>query len=131
MTPRFRVWDGETMHEPPHDYTIDGQGRLQQIPASREGTSWHQDHEVMLFTGLADADGTEIWEGDVVGWGGKDSPQPNKRRGIVVFRSGSWMIERPDGIHVRLSRITDSSVINFSVRGNRHENPQLVDEVSA
>jgi len=62
MTPRFRVWNGSEMYYPPHAYLLTGDGKVVE----------HTDpidtqHEVMLSTGLTDAESTEIWEGDILG----------------------------------------------------------------
>jgi hypothetical protein len=61
MTPRFRVWNGSEMCYPPHAYLLTGDGKVVE----------HTDpidtqHEVMFSTGLTDAEGTEIWEADLV-----------------------------------------------------------------
>jgi hypothetical protein len=52
------------MHEPYHKYLLNSEGRL----LDYKGDWGHEgvDAEVMFSTGLTDADGTEIWEGDLV-----------------------------------------------------------------
>jgi len=67
MTTRFRVWDGSHMHEPPHQFLIGSNGsvfkRQEVEPAAPTGPV---NAEVMHSTGLTDAEGREVWEGDVL-----------------------------------------------------------------
>jgi len=69
-TPRkFRVWDGEEMHEPPHEYIWDPRDGARRVIDASDGRvtcSQPIDGEVLWATGLTDAEDTEIWEGDLV-----------------------------------------------------------------
>jgi len=116
-TPRkFRVWDGEEMHEPPSKFWVVANGR-----ASKEhhrfgmASEDHEQYEVMFSTGLTDAEGTEVYQGDILeGWG---------RRAKV-----EW-----DGYHARWDagvapECTGDFVGNAIVIGNCYENPELLEE---
>lgn len=72
MTPRFRILDGDELYYPPYPDNVflgtdkEGNvvGKVQRENAGGVRTVILPD--VMLSTGLTDAEGTEIWEGDVL-----------------------------------------------------------------
>lgn len=70
MTPKFRVWDGEEMHLPIHDFLLASNGTLHRYNDDNKvvwGLEWGAiGCEVMFYTGLTDAEGMEIFEGDLV-----------------------------------------------------------------
>ena len=119
---KFRVWDGERMHLP-------AESPWWQLTA--EGQPWHRqgqeepDAVLMQYTGLIDAEGEEIFEGDILGLPG--APQG---AGPVVFKNGAWCVDRGDGslpwyFNSKSHReiILDALV----VKGNLFENPELMD----
>lgn len=86
---RYRVWDGKRMHYPsPASYSatsmlVASNGRG--VVAS--GHEWHVDGALvpLLSTGLRDADGREVFEGDLLADGlngGMAAP--------VVYAHGEW-----------------------------------------
>lgn len=72
MTPiRCRIWDGETMHEPAdlgdggRDFVVAPTGQVYELEWSLRVTEW-PDAVALRSTGLTDAEGREVFEGDVV-----------------------------------------------------------------
>jgi len=121
MTPRFRVWNGSEMYYPPHAYLLTGDGKVVE----------HTDpidtqHEVMLSTGLTDAEGTEIWEGDVI----RFYMIGTQVRYKVVWceRYGQWYTETLDGAIMNpLSHILNRDEDTPTVIGNVHEHEAALD----
>lgn len=130
---KFRVWDGEEMHYPPHDYVRNGSGVLFKV-----GKIWGHDRgklradgaEAMDHTGLDDAEGTPIYEGDVV-----EYPTSENERipWLVRWREerSSFGLWRPGyGFNYHLAkkgiRTHDAKVL-----GDRYRNSDLLEEVTA
>ena len=122
MIPRFRVWDGEEMHEPPHDWMLTYDGQLY-CPDEQKYYSTGFSRPVMLYTGLDDAEGTPIYESDIIKtkWNGGIY-------GVVEYGLGEFRAE-----YVQSSDVLYDAVSNGQglVVGNEYQNPELLDEVSA
>jgi uncharacterized phage protein (TIGR01671 family) len=76
------------------------------------------------FTGLTDANGKDIYEGDVVRTGKDNIGDPEPMIGQVIMREGSWLIEnekKQEAIEL-FSEITSREVI-----GNIFEDKQLME----
>lgn len=119
MTPRkFRVWDGEEMHDPPHDYLLTGHNTVHLSYRYRHGHEGHSittSAEVLFYTGLDDAESTPIYEGDIVTYGGT--------RGVVGFADYNHAVTL-EGVH------NDEVPIvlgGSQVIGNRYEDPDLLE----
>ena len=123
MTNGFRVWDGEKMHEPPHDHFLDC-----------DGTVWTDaphptDFTALFSTGLTDAEGTEVFEGDYL----------QERDGDlweVCWLSGAFMVkpissERWESLQLLDWLFRKRRTLEVTVAGNRYEHPELMEEVSA
>lgn len=111
MKIKVRVWNGEQMVSP--DY-IDRDGvahwKENSIPCSSKDT--------MLFTGLKDKKGREIFEGDIV------------QRGVIIFSRGKFTGAYVDG-NGNLSDDWEDDLYqetNIRVLGNIHANPELLKE---
>lgn len=66
MTGRFRVWDGETMHEPPHDYVLFSGGDVFVMDSDCPHSLRATNNDALFSTGLTEAAGDEVWEGDIL-----------------------------------------------------------------
>jgi uncharacterized phage protein (TIGR01671 family) len=96
---------------------------------------------LMQFTGLLDADGTEIYEGDIVVVPGEyiwfDDGEPNYR-GVVDWIFSQWQVVAycvnpnkrgiSDGINEGLNDAGwgEGEKSHWKVIGNIHENPELL-----
>ncbi len=131
---KFRAWDkarkqmnykvlvGNTDHNDPN-YTCNLVYIDSETAAKEEGFSgWLNADEhcinLMQCTGCLDKEGSEIYEGDLVGWFRPDYGN------VIEFRAGSFGFEidglwQPLGFHTQ----------NFAlVLGNVYENPELIDQ---
>jgi len=130
---KFRVWDGEKMHEPPHEYIYDPRDGARRVIGASDGRltcSQPIDGEVMFATGLTDAEGVEVYEGDILGtiWNGGI-------QGEVVYENGGWVLRYdqfpPDSLSIAVGDPkTRRGGGRGTVIGNRYENPELL-EVTA
>lgn len=119
-TPRkFRVWDGSEMHLPPHEFHLRGDGHVARIKEFGVEYEVSPNWEPMHYTGLTDAEGTEVYEGDVLSY--------KSDVGEVRFEDGAfwWFCAglRPKELSV---------VCEFggAVIGSRYEDPQLVEQIA-
>lgn len=129
---KFRVWDGETMHEPPHNWCVTDQG-VARLDADhtwkapvRGFAKWGHLGEwaIMWYTGLTDGE-DEIYEGDVLRVGDEHA--------IVHWREDqaayyAKYITLPTSVPLKIAvdRPTPGIVI-----GNKYEPPNLLDKVDA
>ena len=120
MKLKFRCWNGETMVSP--DY-IDREGtahwKENSIPESSEN--------IMLWTGLLDKQGVEIYEGDIVQYTAQitegDERREEKTRATVEFEFGSFVANPPNSNY---DTDLQGSELWMEVIGNIYENPELV-----
>lgn len=63
MTKRFRVWDGEEIHEPPHGFLLGAEGMVYRCSSQVGSSERAVVGEPMFYTGLNDSEGTPIYEG--------------------------------------------------------------------
>jgi hypothetical protein len=127
MTTRFRVWDGEEVHEPSHNYLLTGTGTLFKYDRSGE-LSPRLTEEFMFATGLTDADGNEIWEEDIVDWA--------DGRGVVYWHDDKArylhaFAEKIDGDFNGSHRPPKALWDKVRVIGNRYEDPNLLEGSTA
>jgi len=125
---KFRVWDPEeeVMYDPPHAFYLDGW----------EDMNWRTDDGLVpartakstFSTGLTDAKGTPIYEGDVVE---QDIEEAEPLQFVVVWIQEAssfgltWLtdIDDPPGYH----HLTEELSNRLRVIGNRYEDPELID----
>jgi hypothetical protein len=124
---KFRVWDGEEMHEPPHDYILTGMRGVWKVnpgPSTTHEVLKCDDNVSALFsTGLTDAEGNEIWEGDII----------QSNQSVCLVRWDERHTEfKIDGQFELLGKFSHNlggyhANSNIKVIGNRYENPELLE----
>jgi|SRR5579864_7831831 len=118
MRIKMRIWDNANKCML-YAYEPDEQGKREYYPfAFGIGFShWKKESlsEPMLFTGLHDKHGAEIWEGDILSWSGWKG---------VVFWDSHFAAWRANAIG-SLGPIPDLEII-----GTIYENPELLKEVT-
>lgn len=111
---KFRAWDKRTLKmRPIFQILWNEKGEVNAINADPT----HLDDIVLMqFTGLKDAKGREIYEGDVV-----KNDQWNPEVYKIMFDTGAFCMSRSDS-----NTIVDIKYINgFEVIGNIYEHPSL------
>jgi len=123
---KFRVWDGEEMHEPPHDYVIQDDGKVVRLDWGQAGVDYIGRDlrvEVMHYTGLTDAEGIEIWEGDII--------QSNQSVCLVRWdeKHTEFKIDGQFNLLGKFSHNLGGYHANSNTRviGNRYESPELLE----
>ena len=127
---KFRVWDGEEMHEPPHEYVWDPREGARRVIDASDGRitcSQSIDGEVLWGTGLTDAEGTEVYEGDILEtiWNGG-------MQGEVVYENGAWVLRYDQFCSDPLNNAVGDPETKRTggwgtVIGNRYEDPTLLE----
>lgn len=134
-TKRFRVWDGERMHDlvppvnPVDHVTVQPLGDGTLHPWTRR--DWSDQSArftreriyvgavLLQSTGLHDAGGAEVYEGDVI--------ETAEGRCVVEFRHGAWGArEVRRGIWLSFGEELSEEAL-YRVVGNVFENPDLLD----
>jgi uncharacterized phage protein (TIGR01671 family) len=121
------------MHEPPSKFWMLNNGRV-----SKEHHGFgmaaedHEQYEVMFATGLTDAEGNEIWEGDIVKhWShdhsvrAGDPPKGHFRIGTVKYIDAHLWIDFTGPGKMFLSDISHKDSTTHIV-GNRYEDPDFL-----
>jgi hypothetical protein len=125
--PKFRVWDGEEMHEPAKRFRLFGDGRLyKNRHGFAQSTESTEDYVLMHSTSLTDAEGTEVWEADILQAErriyGRDQPIAE-----VVWEQGKFFLDFVSGGGLSVDDVLKNQ---WAVIGNRYEDPKLMEEVS-
>lgn len=104
---KFKAWDGEKIRRV---YAISN-GHACHPESGEEKFDW----VLMQFTGLRDANGVDIYEGDIMPWNVNGNL-------VVVFKKGKFQARfQSNG---ETNSIVDLS--KLEVIGNVHENPELL-----
>jgi hypothetical protein len=114
---KFRVWDGEEMHEPPHGFVLGSQGEVIWEPFESNRREL-DGHEVLFSTGLTDATQVDIYEGDIIDHSCSEQ--------LDVVEWGNWY----PGFDLRhvVAHAVPYALKNGSVVGNRCEDPSLLEQ---
>jgi hypothetical protein len=116
---RFRVWDGEHLHTPPHGFVICSDGGVGKR-GDECGIEWHPPDLVgSFYTGEQDTEGQPIYEKDVLLVKGN--------RYVVEFdvEAGGYTLEGP-GTYPLLPEIIQMGGGGVVI-GNTFENPDLIE----
>ena len=79
------------------------------------------------FTGLMDADGREIYEGDVIRSDFLQHMRTDVCNGHVVYENGAFYVEYIDHTYANLGDLIFYSGTSTSVIGNVYDNPDLLE----
>lgn len=113
---KFRAWDGNLMHYgmPGFYFEPDGCVLINYIQINAES---YTKSTIMQYTGLKDANGQEMYQGDIV------EHITAKHRDVIVWDDGAFAIRR-EGWEWRLKGRNHKLV----AIGNIHENPELLEQ---
>ena len=123
-TIKFRMWDrvDKVMHDNP-DTTIKTDSVNGQF-------SCDEDEIWMQFTGLADKNGREIYEGEIIKEINPNLPSHTRRKKrdnyIISFRNGCFTAQGYNGDMPIEPNLDDILHRGLEVIGNIYENPELL-----
>lgn len=121
---KFRFWNGEQM--------INSDEITLEAFFSSYELGYHDDYKLMQFTGLTDANGVEIWEGDLVCI--RDyCDNEFLMSGVVKFGVRGYPAfdiynERNETYSDEYNTLTNDNDLKFEVFGNIYENPELLED---
>lgn len=120
---RFRAWhkdlyDGKIFT----DFNLSAEGEI--LFSDEIDGDWPapKGTVVMLFSGLEDEDGKEIWEHDIV----EISTGTAIVRSVVYFGFGEFSVDPEGSGHYGSEHLLSSNHHNCKVIGNIHEQPEVL-----
>jgi uncharacterized phage protein (TIGR01671 family) len=130
MMIKFRAWDNR-YKEYIENVLVDGHGKVY----FDDGVATQDDLDISVeqFTGLKDAYDKDIYEGDILHFGSmwfiedEYEPREEEHTGFVEYipEYASYVVNCDDGVYT-LKELT--SFDGYSIQGNVHENPELLEE---
>lgn len=131
MIHKFRAWDKTNTCYVKHlfDIRLGGEGRIYRRIWGESGWETVNDIDIEFYTGLQDASGKEIYEGDILSCITEypnSNVKPIKRIGTVMYKTDGSV-----GFIVRVEHegnfTLNNLMWNMKVIGNIHENPELLE----
>jgi uncharacterized phage protein (TIGR01671 family) len=114
---KFRAWDGGMMCTGFGVSAINGMAVTREAVGDYYDTITQPDWKVMQYTGLKDKNGTEVYEGDVLGYGKEKAP--HKVQWDSVRGRWVWNNDFPFSV---------TELRKLEVIGNIYENPELIEK---
>lgn len=125
---KFRAWAKESKQMLSHDELIFhtfGEGEAPLIyRILNDGSLKNDRYMLMQYTGLKDKNGKEIYEGDIVLWGGDPTPVEFHGGGFTLTDYGRGESNIGKRVHTVYANLTKLEVI-----GNIYENPELIPSI--
>jgi len=111
---KFRAWDGSAMHD------------WQELccPSHQLSEVFNGDYILMQYTGLKDANGREIYDGDILKLTSEYRGK-GERPSYVIFKDSQWMMQGTMH-HSHIDSINNYSLDRMDVIGNIYEDPDLL-----
>lgn len=116
---KFNYWNGEEMKQADIIHVCDVGGVITSRAWDRD---LHEYFDLIEFTGLLDAKGNEIYEGDILQYQREGSTKVHPNVGPVHFKNGRFWC----GYNKTNYLGTPSFSKVFAVIGNEFENPNLL-----
>lgn len=128
MIPKFRAWN-KKLKEMFEVSFIDFDTKLIGLNIDLEIIIFDFDDVILMqSTGLFDKHGQEIFERDVVQFEDcyTESDFMYINKGIVEWSQGSFTVTNRDS--VKMEDLLDGELLDVTIIGNVHENPELLEE---
>lgn len=137
MVPKFRAWNGYRKIMADYVSAIQN-GDTQGTPSSvnvivnGKNETWDikNDHvELLQFTGLKDANGKDVYEGDILAWH-SNIYRKHDWVGLVLYRGAGFAVqddpkEFSTSTWLEVACSKDANIVE--IVGNIHENPELLE----
>ena len=128
---KFRSWNSVTK-EMEQVTQINLKNHYVQTTFNKIGYSYGQPDDVIVeqYTGLKDANGKDIYEGDILAWH-SNIYRKHDWVGLVLYRGAGFAVQESDKSYSSPEWLDcacrkDANIIE--VIGNVHENPELLEE---